>query len=60
MDDLMKMVYQMCVEQRDILKKLQEIQRGMASLMQHCGIKIHVPLGSSSNPIWIEDDEMDM
>ena len=60
MDDLMKMVYQMCLEQRDILNKLQEIQRGMASLMQHYGIKIHASLGSSSNPIWIEDDEMDI
>ena len=59
-DDLMKMVYQMCLEQRDILNRLQEIQRGMASLMQHCGIKIHVPLCSSSNSIWIEDDEMDI
>ena len=48
----------MCLEQRDILSRLQEIQRGMASLMQHCGIKIHVLLGSSSNPIQIEDDEM--
>ena len=56
----MKMVYQMCLEQCHILNKLQEIQRGMASLMQHCGIKIHAPLGSSSNPIWIEDDEMDI
>ena len=59
MDDLTKMVHQMCLEQRDILNKLQEIQRGMASLMQHYGIKIHVPLGSSSNSIWIEDDEIE-
>lgn len=49
----------MHVEQRDILSGLQEIQRGMATLMQHCDIKILAPLGSASNPIWIEDDEMD-
>ena len=60
MDNLTKMVYQLCLEQHDILNKLQEIQRGMASLMQHYGIQIHVPLGSFSNPIWIEDDEMDI
>lgn len=59
MGDLNKLVYQAHMEQCEILNSLQELQRGMIVIMQHYDIKLSAPLGFDSNPIWIEDEEMD-
>ena len=59
MGDLKKLVYQTHMEQHEILSSLQELQRGMIAVMQHCDIKLPTPLGSAFNPIWIEDEKMD-
>lgn len=46
-----------CMHQEDTRRRLDDLQRGMQGIVNHRGIIIPKEYGSSSNPIWIEDDD---